>query len=411
MIGDDTPGTGAAIRDDTAATEAERVVAWLRLPAIALLALGETVSDAGEDRFGFFVAIAVFAAWAVALVLWVHWRPAGEALGLLTASVDIGAITALAFLSGGGFSQARVAYALVPITLAFRFKPTLTAVGGAVVVLAYLAQALSHPSAQGVDARRYIAVQAGYLIWIAAAAALLSLALARRTRRIGELALQARHLLTDAMSAEERERQRLAEALHDSALQNLLSVRHDLQELDQTVDHPALGRAESAVSGTVRQLRDIVSDLHPLVLEQAGLEAAISAVAAQAARRGGFTVHVAYESTPRPTQERVLLAAARELLTNVAKHARARSVDVRCVERGGAIELSVSDDGAGFDPSAIADRLAAGHIGLASQRARIEGAGGTLTVISGPGGGTVATVRLPEIVRGAPPRRPAATGR
>lgn len=81
MIGDDTPGTGAAIRDDTAATEAERVVAWLRLPAIALLALGETVSDAGEDRFGFFVAIAVFAAWAVALVLWVHWRPAGRRSG------------------------------------------------------------------------------------------------------------------------------------------------------------------------------------------------------------------------------------------------------------------------------------------------------------------------------------------
>jgi two-component system NarL family sensor kinase len=402
VIGDETPGSGAAIHDEAAAAEAERVVAWLRLPAIALLALGESVGGSGEDRFGFYVAIAVFAAWSVGLVLWVHRRPAGPELGLLTASVDIGTITALAFLSGGGFSQARVAYALVPITLAFRFRPTLTAVGGAVVVLAYLAQALSHPSAHEVDARRYIAVQAGYLVWIATAAALLSLVLARRTQRIGELALQARHLLTDAMGAEERERQRLAEALHDSALQNLLSVRHDLQELDQAVEHPALRRAESAVSETVGQLRDIVSDLHPLVLEQAGLEAAISAVAAQAARRAGFTVHVSYESTARPTQERLLLAAARELLTNVAKHARARNVDVRCVEREGVIELSVSDDGAGFDTSAMADLLAAGHIGLASQRARIEGAGGTLTVISDPGGGTVATVSLPEIVRGAP---------
>ena len=77
----------------------------------------------GEARFGFYVAIGVFAAWAMGLLIWVHWRPVTEALGLVTARVDIGAITALVFLSGGGFSQARVAYALVPITLAFRFRP------------------------------------------------------------------------------------------------------------------------------------------------------------------------------------------------------------------------------------------------------------------------------------------------
>ena len=404
MIRDDTAAAdGAVIRDDAAAAESERLVAWLRLPAIALLALGESVSGSGEDRFGFYVAIAVFATWAVGLVAWVHWRPAGAALGLVTAVVDIGAITALAFLSGGGFSQARVAYALVPITLAFRFRPRLAAVGGAAVVLAYLAQALSHPSGRGGQAARFIAVQAGYLIWIAVASALLALVLARRTRRVGELALQSRRLLTDALGAEERERQDLAEGLHDSALQNLLSVRHDLQEADESVKHPSLARAELTISETVGQLREIVSDLHPLVLEQAGLEAALSAVAAQASRRGGFRAHVAYEATPHPAQERLLLAAGRELLTNAAKHARARNVDVRCVERGGWIELSVADDGSGFDTALIADRLAAGHIGLAAQRARIEVAGGGLTIESTLGEGTVATVRLPEAT---PPERP-----
>lgn len=390
------------IRGEAAAAESERLVAWLRLPAIALLALGASVNGAGEDGFGFYVAIALFAAWAVGIVVWVHWRPTGEAFGLVTAGVDIGAITALVFLSGGAFSQARVAYALVPITLAFRFRPALAAAGGAAVVVAYLAQALSHPSGGGGEAGRFIAVQAGYLIWIAAAAALLALVLARRTRRIGELALQSRHLLTDALGAEERERQALAEGLHDSALQNLLSVRHDLQEVADTVDHPSLQRAESTISETVGQLREIVSDLHPFVLEQAGLEAALSAVATQASRRGGFRAHVAYEAKPRPSQERLLLAAARELLSNVAKHARARNVDVRCVERDGWIELSVTDDGAGFDTSGITDRVAAGHIGLASQRARIEGAGGRLTVVSDPGEGTVATVLLPEITAATP---------
>ena len=113
--------------------------------------------------------------------------------------------------------------------------------------------------------------------------------------------LQARHLLVDALGAEERERQGLAEGLHDTALQNLLSARHDLQEVADTIDHPALERAESTISQTVGQLRDIVSELHPLVLEQAGLEAALSAVAAHASRRGGFHAHVAYSARPRPS--------------------------------------------------------------------------------------------------------------
>lgn len=338
----------------------------------------------------------MFAAWAVGLLIWVHWRPVTERLGLVTATVDIGAITALAFLSGGGFSQARVAYALVPITLAFRFRPTLTAVAGAAIVVAYLTQALSHPSRAENQAGRFIAVQAGYLIWISAAAVLLALVLARRTRRIGELVLQGRHLLVDALGAEERERQALAEALHDGALQNLLSARHDLQDVSDLVEHRSLQRAESAISETVGQLRETVSELHPLVLEQAGLEAALSAVAIHAGRRGGFRAHVAYSAKPRHPQERVILAAARELLTNVAKHARARNVQLRCLEREGWIVLSVADDGDGFDTAVIGESVAAGHIGLASQRARIEGAGGELTIVSDPGDGTVATVRLPE---------------
>lgn len=381
-----------------AAAESERLVAWLRLPAVALLGAGESVTGPGQGGRGYYVAIAVFAAWALGIVVWVHVRPAGEALPLLTAGVDIGAITALAYLSGGGFSQARVAYAIVPITLAFRFRPALVAVGGAAVVVAYLAQALGHPSRGDADAERYIAVQAGYLVWIGLASALLALVLARRTRRVAELAAQARHLLTDALGAEERERQRLAETLHDSALQNLLAVRHDLQEVAERpgADPEPVRRAEETVAETVGQLRDVVADLHPLVLEQAGLEAALSAVAAQAARRGGFRARVVYDAPPRPAHERLLLAAARELLANAAKHAGAGSVEVRCSARDGRIELTVADDGAGFDAARAAGVLAAGHIGLASQRARIEGAGGELSLGSGPGGhGTVATVRLP----------------
>ena len=81
-------------------------------------------------------------------------------------------------------------------------------------------------------------VQAGYLAWISAAALLLSAVLRRRTDRVVELAAERERLMREAVSAEERERRALAEALHDTAIQNLLSARHDLQELEDFVAAP-----------------------------------------------------------------------------------------------------------------------------------------------------------------------------
>lgn len=369
-------------------------MAWLRLPAIALVAIAEMVNEAPEGRIGFAVALAAFAVWAFAIFIWVHVRTIGSSFGLMTAFVDIAAITALAFLSGGAVSQARVAYALVPLALAFRFRVRLTAAASALVVVAYLLQALSHPSRT--RGARYILLQAGYLTWLGIAALLLAWMLARRTQRIGELVEQSRNLLVDSLGAEERERQGLAEALHDTALQNLLSARHDLHEAFDAVPHPAVTRAEVTITETVGQLRDVVADLHPLVLDQAGLEAALSAAGAHAGRRGRFTVRVTCTARPAYPEQRVLLAAARELLTNVTKYARAHQVDLRCVDRNGWTVLSVTDDGIGFDPSSVSNGLASGHIGLASQRTRIESVGGELTIDSRLGEGTTVTVRIPS---------------
>ena len=366
----------------------------MRLPVIGLMALGEEVSTTDDPRSGFTVAIVAFAIWAVVLFVWVHVRTVSPTFGLLTALVDIVAITGLTYLSGGASSQARVAYSLVPLTFAFRFRVRMTAVASALVVVAYLVQALSHPSrTRGAD---YIVLQAGYLTWLGAASLLLAWMLARRTRRIGELVEQSRHLLVDSLGAEERERQGLAEALHDTALQNLLSARHDLHEAFDAVPHPAVARAEATITDTVGQLRDVVADLHPLVLDQAGLEAALSAAGAHAGRLGHFTVRVTCTARPAYPEQRVLLAAAREMLTNVTKYAHAHQVDLRCTDRNGWTVLSVTDDGVGFDPASVSNSLTSGHIGLASQRTRIESAGGDLTIDSRIGEGTTVTVRVPS---------------
>jgi two-component system, NarL family, sensor kinase len=378
-----------------ATAEGERVVAWLRLPAIGLLALGQGLTHPNPEQLGFLVMLAVYSAWSTGLLAWVHLRRAGERLALAATGVDIAAISVLAVLSGGAFSHNRLAFFLVPVAVAFRFRPAITAVAVVVTVAAYVVQALIHPAADEPEAMRFIATQAGFLAWIGAACVWLSLLLGRRTEQVARLAETRSRLLADALEAEQRERKALAEALHDEAIQNLLSARHELEEAGESVRHPALDRADTALTNTVGQLREAVFELHPYVLEEAGLEAGLRSLAQQASSRGGFELRLDLSSANRHRHDQLVFSAARELLTNVVRHAEARRVTVRLAEAGGELELVVEDDGCGFPPERLAERLAEGHVGLASQRVRIESAGGTMQVASTRGEGTRVEIHLP----------------
>jgi two-component system NarL family sensor kinase len=338
----------------------------------------------------------VYAAWAAGELVYVYLKPVTIGLSVFATAFDVAAITALAVLSGGAFSQARLAYFLVPIAVAFRFRPVFTAVASLSIVVAYLVQAFAHPAASRPQAVRFIVVHAGYLAWVGAAAVLLSYVLARRTARVRELAAARQRLLAEALTAEERERQALAETLHDNAIQNLLSASHELQEIAVDVEHPALGRAEGALEATVAELREALFELHPYVLEQVGLETVLPAIGRRAARRGGFRLSFDLRYSGRHPDERLLVAVARELLANAAEHSGAAEVEVRLAEEDGELVLVVVDDGRGFDPAVLTDRVVEGHIGLASQRLRVEAAGGRLEIRTGEGAGTTAVVRLPR---------------
>ena len=379
-----------------ATAEGERVVAWLRLPAIALLALGQGLAHPNQEQVGFLITLAIYSAWSGGLLAWVHLRDASERLALAATGVDIAAISVLAVLSGGAFSHNRLAFFLVPVAVAFRFRPAITAVAVVVTVAAYVTQALLHPAADEPEATRFILTQAGFLAWIGAACVWLSLLLGRRTEQVALLAESRSRLLADALEAEQRERKTLAEALHDHAIQNLLSARHELEEAGESVTHPALERADSALTDTVGQLREAVFELHPYVLEEAGLEAGIRSVAQQAASRGDFELRLELSASDPGRHDQLLFSAARELLANVVQHAGAKRVTVRLTSTAEGLELVVEDDGRGFPPERLAERLAEGHVGLASQRVRIEAAGGTMQVVSTPGGGAKAEIHLPR---------------
>jgi two-component system, NarL family, sensor kinase len=379
-----------------AATETERLVAWLRIPAIALIAAGHGLVHPDPNDTGFFVAIAVFGAWSVAVLAYVHLREVTLSFSIVAIAVDVAAVTTLAVLSGGAFSQARLAYFVVPIAVAFRFRPWFTAAAGVTTVLAYTLQAVVHPAASRPEAARFIAVHAGYLAWVGVASVLLSYVLAARTERVAELAAVRQRLLADALSAEERERQTLAEQLHDHAIQNLLSVGHELQEAGEDNDHPALRRAEVTLARTIHELREAMFELHPYVLEQAGLRAALPAIGRRAARRGSFRLNCDLRYGGPHPQERLILSVARELLANAAQHANATEVTLRLAREDGEVVLLVRDNGQGFDVADLPERLARGHIGLASQRMRVESAGGRLEIETARGQGTTAVVHLPD---------------
>jgi two-component system NarL family sensor kinase len=246
----------------------------------------------------------------------------------------------------------------------------------------------------------FVAVYAGMLAWVGLACTALSAAIARRTDEIKRLVADREHLLAEALSAESRERRALADGLHDGAVQSLLAIRHDLEDVAAAVrpgpDIEALERADEGLLGVVRDLRSAIFELHPHVLDEAGLEAALRQVAEVAARRAGFTLELELDPlSARADADRLLFSVARELLTNIVKHAGATQVSVTLRELRGERVLSVRDDGRGLDSGLLAERVSQGHIGLASQRVRLETAGGSLEVAPAPDGGTLAIARLP----------------
>src|SRR5689334_11018253 len=102
---------------------AERIVAWLRLAAVVLIVAAERLPHPNPNRDAFDIAAVIVSAYAVAVLVRVYLGSASRRLTLVVTAIDVAAITLLAFLSGGAYSDARLAYFVIPMTVAFRFGP------------------------------------------------------------------------------------------------------------------------------------------------------------------------------------------------------------------------------------------------------------------------------------------------
>jgi two-component system NarL family sensor kinase len=222
---------------------------------------------------------------------------------------------------------------------------------------------------------------------------------------IAGLAHERAELLDELLNVGQRERARLSEELHDGALQYVLAARHDLDDLTTNAEPAASDRIDHALTAASGLLRSVVSELHPAVLHEIGLATAVSETATrEAARlRAALSLDMTGWLSRRTRLDDLLFITARELLTNVTKHASASRIAVCLRAEEGTAELVVADDGVGVDDSTVAARLAEGHIGLASMRTRITAAGGTVQIAPGSLGGTTVTVTVPLEVEDGPP--------
>jgi signal transduction histidine kinase len=207
----------------------------------------------------------------------------------------------------------------------------------------------------------------------------------------------ARDALKRVVATQELERRRLARELHDETGQALTSILLGLRTVEEAHGEESLRAAvaevRELVRSTLQDVRQLAVELRPTALDDFGLVPALERLTEAFGEQTGMAV--TFESTLGdrlpPEVETALYRIVQEALTNVVKHARARSVSVVLGEKAHAATLVVEDDGGGFDPARPRD----GGLGLLGMRERIELVGGRLTVESRPGAGTTLVAEVP----------------
>ena len=342
------------------------------------------------------ICVAVLAVYVVVVACWCAWalRPTSRTavdtkrhVALLMLCADVAVVSSLSVLTGIASPEnwtsnmLRNGLFLIPLIAAAQLD---SYVSGAIAVPtlgAFLAVAWISQSANE-EPWASILLTATVLLGLAAGSVALSRIQRGKVEAIEDLARQRTQLLEDMLGLEKRERQSLSERLHDGALQYVIVARQDLDDVrDGSAE--ATDRVDSSLKECSQLLRDVVRELHPEVLSRSGLKAALTTLTNSIGSRGGLAVHLDADTWPddlRTDADHVLYSAAREISTNAIKHARAQHLRVELARSVGQASLRIADDGVGIGPSALAESVENGHIGMASIRTKVLAAGGNFDV-------------------------------
>ena len=204
-----------------------------------------------------------------------------------------------------------------------------------------------------------------------------------------------RGLLRRLLRLEEEERRRIASELHDRGGGALFSLLHGLRRLRDLVNADGTAAAEidrltGVVEASVHDLRALLADLRPRLLDDLGLAEALRDLLARERALSGLAVsfEVETDASPEGQSALALYRVAQEALTNIRRHAEARTAVVRLGQQNGCWQLSIEDDGVGLQGRP--------GLGLRTMRERVEALGGRLEVASPGSGGTFVRAELPR---------------
>ena len=208
-----------------------------------------------------------------------------------------------------------------------------------------------------------------------------------------------RHLANQLSAAEDVERRRLGQELHDSLGQSLTLLKLRLESLAagmSPAQSKSAGMDESVtlLSSIINQARTLTFELYPTMLDQLGLTPALTHYARQLSDQTKARVHVSETGPDTPLRMSTagfLFRAVKELINNALKHGLAREIVVQIRRTDDTIRIVITDDGNGFDPQ----KIARPGLGLAWIRERLHSLGGTLEIESAPTKGARLSIDLP----------------
>jgi PAS domain S-box-containing protein len=224
-------------------------------------------------------------------------------------------------------------------------------------------------------------------------------------RELRQSADQLRQLSSQLQDIETKERRRLARELHDQVGQNLTGLNINLNIIRGQVSRNVLKGVVSRIDDSIEiteetamQIRDIMSELRPEVLDDYGLIPALRWYSERFEKRTGIkTIIMGQEFRERLPErlESALFRIAQEALTNVAKYSKAEQVDIDFLMKNEIFRMMIADDGIGFDMSKIQSRKKKGW-GLITMQERAQALGGQVTIKSVPEKGTRVTIEVPR---------------
>jgi signal transduction histidine kinase len=263
--------------------------------------------------------------------------------------------------------------------------------------------------------QRRIWNQLGVALAISLAIALVSSAYAsrleqrlrRQVRKDAEAARELQRLSAQVITAQERERRIIARELHDEVGQALSAIKMELSVAARAIESGSsvalkLLPARAITEGALQSVRDLSRLLHPAILDDLGLPAAIDAYLKESGERYGLcaeAAHAGMDGRLPPEVEAAAYRIVQEGVTNVGKHAGATTCRVQLTYAADRLTITIDDDGSGFDPGEVGGAAGGRGLGLISIRERAANLGGTFQIDSRRGAGTRLVIELPAARR------------